>query len=146
MMRRWPPLWRRGGMPSKPLSHAGPGGPTRGSRATPVPAVRWRRMGWVTTTWTWGARLPRAARACGTLPTVWWAAVIENLTPVPSWAFGRRWHASRRGGWVRRRWRPSDPCPTSCGIHCGDVCYCQLTLNRSYAEPVTPLGRQRDPA
>ena len=49
MMRRWPPLWRRGGTPSKPLSHAGPGGPTRGSRATPVPAVRWRRMGWVTT-------------------------------------------------------------------------------------------------
>ena len=113
MMRRWPPLWRRGGTPSKPLSHAGPGGPTRGSRATPVPAVRWKRMGWVTTMWTWGARLPRAERACGTLPTVWWAAVIGNLTSVPSWGFGRRRHASRRGGWVRRRWRPSDPCPMS---------------------------------
>ena len=112
MMRRWPPLWRRGGTPSKPLSHAGPGGPTRGSRATPVSAVRWRRMGWVTTTWTWGARLPRAARACGTLPTLWWAAVIRNLTLVPSWAFGRRWHTSRRGGRVRRQWRPSDPCPS----------------------------------
>ena len=111
MMRRWPPLWRRGGTPSKPLSHAGPGGPMRGSRATPVPAVRWRRMGWVTTMWTWGARLSRAARAYGTLPTVWWAAVIGNLMSVPSWAFGRRWHASRRGGWVRRRWRLSDPCP-----------------------------------
>ena len=28
----------------------------------------------------------------------------------------------------------------------GDVRYCQLILNRSYAEPVTPLGRQRDSA
>ena len=39
-----------------------------------------------------------------------------------------------------------DPKRTSRGIHCGDVCYCQLALNRSYAEPVMPLGRQRDSA
>ena len=111
MMRRWTPTWRQWGTPSKPPSHVGPGRTTRGSRATPVPAVRWRRRGRVTTAGTWRARLPRAAWACRTLPTFRWTAVIGNLTLVPSWAFGRRRQASGRGWGVRRRWRPSDPCP-----------------------------------
>ena len=112
MMRRWTPTWRQWRTPSKPPSHVGPRRTTRGSRATAVPAVRWRRGGRVTTTGTWGARLPRAAWACRTLPTFRWTAVIGNLT-VPLWAFGRRLQASRRGWGVRRRWRPSDPCPMS---------------------------------
>ena len=110
----WSSRRRRGGTPSKPLSHAGTGGPTRGSRATPVPTVRWRRMWWITTTTvTWGVRWPRAARTCRPLPTLEWAAVIGHLASVAAWAFGRRRPMSRRGGWVRWHRRTSDPCPIS---------------------------------
>ena len=63
MARVRSPLRRSGGSPSRPLSHAGPEGPTRGSRATPVPTWRWRRWRWVAAPMTAGARGPRSGRA-----------------------------------------------------------------------------------
>ena len=113
MMRRWTPAWRQGGTPNWPPSHVGPGRTMRGSRAIPVPAVRWRRRWRATKAGEWWARSPRAAWASGTLPTFRWTTVIGNLTLVPSWALGRRRQASGRGWGVRRCWRPYDPGPMS---------------------------------
>ena len=56
MMRGRSPWGRWWGAPSRPLSHAGPEGPTRGSRATPVPAWRWRRRRGITSPMTLGTR------------------------------------------------------------------------------------------
>ena len=43
-------------------------------------------------------------------------------------------------------WSCSDQQRTSRGSYCVCENHCQLVLDRTYAEPVTPLGRQRDSA
>ena len=76
MMRGRSPVWRSGGSPSRPLSRAGPEGPTRGSRATPVPMWRWRRRRWVASPKPLGAWGPRSGRALRARPTFQWTTVI----------------------------------------------------------------------
>ena len=103
MMRLRPPRGRRQGAPSRPLSHVGPEGPTRGSRATPVPVWRWRRGREITVPMTWGARGPRSTRALRTLPTFGWTTVIGPLASVSAGALGSGWTVKSGRGGVRRR-------------------------------------------
>ena len=78
MMRRWTPAWRQGWTPSKPPSHVGPKRTTRGSRAIPGLAVRWRRRWRTTTRGKWWARPPRTACPWGALTTFWWTGLTET--------------------------------------------------------------------
>ena len=121
-MRRWTPAWRQGWTPSKPPSHVGPGRTTRGSRAIPGPAVRWRRRWRTTKAGKWWARSPRTACPWGALTTFWWTGLTGDITLVPSWVLGRRRQASGRGGGgVRRHLRPSDPISVSRGPLAGST-------------------------
>ena len=113
MRGRWTPAWRQGWTPSKPPSHVGPKRTTRGSRAIPGPAVRWRRRWRTTTAGKWWARSPRTACPWGALTTFWWTGLMGDITLVPSWVLGRRRQESDRGGGVKRHLRPSDPSPIS---------------------------------
>ena len=82
-MRVRSPGRRSGGSPSKPLSHAGPEGPTRGSRATPESTCRWRKRRRVAAPMTAGARGPRSGGALWARTTFWGTTV---LGPCAVWA------------------------------------------------------------
>ena len=82
-MRVRSPGRRSGGSPSKPLSHAGPEGLTRGSRATPESTCRWRRRRRVAAPMTAGARGPRSGGALWARTTFWGTTV---LGPCAVWA------------------------------------------------------------
>ena len=151
MRSRWSPVGRQGWTPSKPPSHAGPKRPTRGSRAIPGPAVRWRWRRGTTTAWKWWAGSPRTVGPWRALTTLWGTGLTGDVRLVPSCALGGRRQASGWGGGVRRHLVAPDPSPmsvkrTSRWIDCIDGRRCLLVLTRPYAEPVTPLGRQRDSA
>ena len=113
MRSRWSPAWRQGWTPSKPPSHAGPERPTRGSRAIPGPAVRWRWGRRTTTALKRWAGSPRTASPWRTLTTFWGTGLTGDVTIVQPWALGGRRQTSGRGGGVRRYLAVPDPSPMS---------------------------------
>ena len=106
-MRVRSPWRRRGGTPSKPLSRAGPEGPTRGSRATPESTCRWRRRRRVAASMTAGAWGPRSGRALWAQTTFGGTTVLGPCTVWVRTIGSRRPATAGRG--VRRHPRATVP-------------------------------------